>query len=87
MPPIDEDEVHLALGEIVDRLVGGDAVFVEPAGLAARVEDDDVVAVHGEPVRAGEAGRPGADHGDAPAGRRGALRRAARRAAIRSSVA
>ena len=70
-----EDEIHLALRELVDRLVGGDAVFVEPARLLARVEDRDVVAVHREAMRAGEARRPGADDGDALSGRRGAAER------------
>ena len=67
-----QDELDLALGEAVDRLVGGDAVFVEPAGLRPGVEYDDVVAVHGEAMGAGEARRAGADDGDALAGRRGA---------------
>ena len=30
-----QDEIDLALGEVVDRLVGGDAVFVEAADLLA----------------------------------------------------
>jgi hypothetical protein len=53
-----QDEIDLGLGEIVRRLVGGDAVFVEPADLRLRVEDDDVVAVHGKAMGAGEPGRP-----------------------------
>ena len=71
MPPIDEDEVDLGLREVAGRLVGGDAVFVEPADLRPRLVDDDVVAVHGEAVGAGEAGRAAADHGDALPGGRG----------------
>ena len=74
-----EDELDLAGGEAVDGLVGGDAVFVEAADLRPGVEDDDVVAVHGQAMGAGEAGRAAADHGDALAGEGARGRRAARR--------
>ena len=67
------DVVDFGLREIVGALVGGDAVFVEAAGLRPRLEDGDVMAVAREPVRGGEAGRAGADDGDLLAGRRGAL--------------
>ena len=67
-----QDEGGLLGGEVVDRLVGGDAVFVEAARLAARLEDRDVDAGDGERVRAGEARGPGADDRHALSGRRGA---------------
>ena len=67
------DVVDLGLREVVGALVGGDAVFVEAAGLGPRLEDRHVMAVARKPVRGGEAGRAGADHGDLLAGRRGAL--------------
>src|SRR3546814_10826439 len=35
---------RFALGEIVDRLVGGDAIFVEAAGLFPPVDQIDVMA-------------------------------------------
>ena len=72
MPPMASDIVDLGLREIVARLVGGDAVFVEAAGLFARVEDGHGMAVHGETVGAGKARRARADDGDLLAGRRGA---------------
>ena len=67
------DVVDLGLREIVGALVGGDAVFVEAAGLLPGLEDRHVVAVAREPMRGGEPGRSGADHGDLPARRLGAL--------------
>ena len=39
MPPIDRMKAASLRREVVDRLVGGDAVFVQAAGLAARLED------------------------------------------------
>ena len=66
-----EDEIDLAPGEIVHRLVGGDAVFVEAAGLLPRVEDGDLVALDGEAVGAGEPRRARPDDGDPPPARRG----------------
>src|SRR5690606_24891101 len=65
------DIVDLGLGEIVRRLVGGNAVLVEAAGLGLRLEDDDVVAVDRQAVRGGEAGGTGADDGDLLSGGRG----------------
>ncbi len=56
--------VHFVLGEVIDRLVGGDAVFVEAAGLFAGIVDDDVMAVDGKAVGAGETRRAGADDSD-----------------------
>jgi hypothetical protein len=56
--------IDLLLGEIVDGLVGGDAVFVEAARFSAGIVDDDVVALDGEAMGAGETGRAGADDGD-----------------------
>ena len=67
------DVVDLGLREIVGALVGGDAVFVEAAGFRPRLEDRHVMAVARQPVRGSKPGRAGADHGDLPAGRRGAL--------------
>ncbi len=62
--------VHLRLCEAVDALVGGDAVFVEPAGFRLGFQNGDVVPFGRQPVGGGEAGRAGADDGDPPAGRR-----------------
>ena len=45
---------------------------LRPPGFVPRVEHHDLVPERGEPVRAGQAGRPGADDGD-PAARRRAL--------------
>jgi hypothetical protein len=56
-PAEGEDERHLALGEVVGHLVGGDAVLVEASGLVLGLEDGDVVAQHGQAVGAGQAGR------------------------------
>ena len=39
-----ENEIDFPRGEIVDRLVGGDAIFVEAARLLARLEDRAVDA-------------------------------------------
>ncbi len=64
-----KDVVDLFLRETVDRLVGGDAVFVQPTGLAPCLEDDDIMAVHGQPVRAGEPRGTCTDDRDALAGR------------------
>ena len=65
-----QDVRDFPLREFVRRLVGGEAVFVEPAELVFRLEDGDLVAVTGQPVRAGQPGRPAADDGDFLAGRR-----------------
>ena len=65
-----QDEGRLPGGEIVDRLVGGDAVFVEPARLAPRLEDGGVHARDRERVGAGESRRPRADDRRPLAGRR-----------------
>ncbi len=73
-----QQPVDLRLGKAVDRLVGGDAVLVEAADLGLRFVDDDVMAVHGEPVGAGKPGRAGADDGHSLAGHRGRARRAGR---------
>ena len=54
--------VDFARGEIVDRLVGGDAEFVQPARLVAGLVDRDGMAVHGKAVRAGQPRRPCADN-------------------------
>src|SRR5690606_40265294 len=59
-----------ALRETVHRFVSGYSVFIEAARLVAPVEQVDVMAVDGKPMRAGEARRPCTDHGDALAGRR-----------------
>ena len=52
------------------HLVGGDAVFVQPAELLLRLEDRDLMAEHGQAMGAGEPGRPAADHRHALARRR-----------------
>ena len=65
-----EDEGGLARGEIVRRLVGGDAVFVEPGRLRARLEQRDRVAERRELVGAGKARGSRPDHGNAAPGRR-----------------
>src|SRR3712207_8128918 len=52
-----KDEVDLPLGEILDGLVGGDAVLVEPAGFLSRLEHHHLVAQGGELMRAGEPDR------------------------------
>ncbi len=62
------DVVDFGLGKIVDALVGGDAVFVEPAGFRPGLQDGDVMAVAGEPVRRGKTGRTGANYRDLLAG-------------------
>ncbi len=67
-----EDEGGLSLGEIARRLVGGDAVFVEPGRLFPRFENRHVMAALGQRMGAGEPGGPGPDDRDALSGRRGA---------------
>src|SRR5690606_31401972 len=59
---------HFAAREVVGRLVGGDAVFIEAAGLFTRVEDNDRVPVDSQPMGGGKAGRTCANDGDAAAG-------------------
>ncbi|MPL84611.1 hypothetical protein SDC9_30576 [bioreactor metagenome] len=62
----------LARGEIVGRLVGGDAVFIEPAELRLRLVEHHLVALEREPVRTGKPRGPAAHHRDrAPGGRAG----------------
>ena len=58
----------LLLCEVIDRLVGGQAVLVEPAGLGIGIEHDDIVALARQAVGAGEAGRTCTHHGHALAG-------------------
>ena len=70
-----QDELGFPRREIVRRLVGGDAVFVEPRGLVSPLEDDRVMAGDRERVRAGQAGRAGADDRDALAAARRARER------------
>ena len=70
-----QDEGDFARGEVVGRLVGGDAVFVEAARFLALLEDRRLVAGDGERVGAGQSRRTGADDRDALAGRRGAAER------------
>ena len=68
-----EEKSHLALSEVVDELVGRDAVLVEPTRLRSRLEHRDVVAMACQAMGTGETGRAGADNGDALAARLGAL--------------
>ena len=70
-----EQPVDLRLRVAVDGLVGGDAVFVQPARLVPRIIDHDVMALHRQPVRAGEARGAGADDADGFAGGSGAVER------------
>jgi len=53
----------------------GDAERVGAAGLGRGLEQHHVVAEHGQAMGAGQPGRAGADHGDAPAAGLGALER------------
>ena len=66
--PDRENEIDLPGGEIVDRLIGGDAVFVEAARLLARFEDRAVDAGEAKFMRASQARRPRADDRDPLAG-------------------
>ncbi len=59
-----EDVIRFLLGDIVRRLVGGDAIFVEAAGLFAMVIDRHVEAVDGEAVCRRKTRRPRADDAD-----------------------
>ncbi|MNJ39864.1 hypothetical protein D3C77_347460 [compost metagenome] len=68
-----QDEVHLALGEVIDHLVLGDSILVQTTGLGPGFEDHHIVAVPGQAMGTGQTGRPGADHGNALAGAGGAL--------------
>ncbi len=67
MPPIAQNVIHLALGEIIDRLIGGDAIFIEPARLLARFEDRHLMAKRCKLVCAGKSRRSSADHRHPPA--------------------
>ena len=60
---------------------------LRPPSFVARLEDGDVMAEHGEPVGAGEAGRAAADHGDALARGRAPRLKGCLPAAISVSVA
>ncbi len=55
------DVVDFVLREAVRRLVERDPIFVEATGLGMGIKDGDGMAVHAEPMGAGEAGRAGAD--------------------------
>ena len=57
-----EDVIHLALGDIIDRLIGGDAIFIEAARLGPGFEDGHRMALHRQGMGAGKACRPGPDH-------------------------
>ena len=69
-----QKKFHFALGEIVDQLVGGDAVFIKAAGFLAGLEDHHLVTMHGQAMGAGQPRRAGTDHGDAFAAGRGAFK-------------
>ena len=56
-----EDELDLALGKVVRQLIGGNAVFVEPAQLVPRLEKNRLMAEERQAMGAGQAGRPAAD--------------------------
>ena len=65
-----QDEFGFLLREAVGRLVGGDAIFVEARGFLSRLENRHVMAGDRQRMRAGKAGRAGADDGDPLPGRR-----------------
>jgi hypothetical protein len=59
-----EDVVDFLLREVVDRLVGSNAVFVEPARLRITIEYDGAMPEHGQSMCAGQPGGAGADDRD-----------------------
>jgi hypothetical protein len=65
-----EQPRDLLLCEVIDGLVGREAVLVQAAGFGFGLEHRDLVAKHRGAVRARKARRPGADDGDAAAGGR-----------------
>ncbi len=73
MPDFDaadrQHESRLLGGEILDRLIGRDPVFVEAAGLLARFEYGRLHSGDGERVSAGQSRRSRADDRDPFAGR------------------
>src|SRR5436190_14617261 len=68
-----EDVFGFASRKLVGRLVGCDAVLIEPAQLFFRLEYRHRVPQHGEAVRTREARRPSTDHGDLATGGRRAF--------------
>jgi hypothetical protein len=68
-----QQPVELGLRKAAGHLVARQAVLVQPAGCRARIVQRHRMAASRELECAGDAGRPGTHHGDAPAGRRGAL--------------
>ena len=62
-----EQPVDLGLGEVAGHLVRRQAVFVESAAARPGIVDHRLVAEPGQAEGARQAGRAGADDGDAPA--------------------
>lgn len=59
-----QQPVHFGLCKPVRRLVGGDAVFVQPARFFALVKDGYIMAVHRQPVRTGQSRWPRTHNGN-----------------------
>src|SRR6185436_19263637 len=73
-----QDVLDFARGEVIDGLVRGDAVFIEPAELVHGLEYRRGVSQHGEAMRAGKSRGAAPDDGDlAPGGRRALEQRSA----------
>ena len=64
--------IDFMLCELVDRLVGGDAIFVQATCLGVGIMDNNLVPLHRKPVRAGKAGRASPDDRNALSGIGGA---------------
>ncbi|SPU60671.1 Uncharacterised protein [Brucella melitensis] len=62
-----QHEIKFALGEIVHRLIGGDAIFVETTALGPGLEDRHLMAMHGKAMCSRNARRASADNGNVPA--------------------
>ena len=74
-----EQPVDLGLGEVAGHLVRGQAIFVESAAARPGIVDHRFMAEPGQAESARQAGRAGADDGDALAARRGAREERAHR--------
>src|SRR5262249_49084585 len=49
-----ENEAYFRLREVIDGLIGGNAIFIESAWLLLGLMDGDLMAVHRKAVRAGK---------------------------------
>jgi len=74
-----EDESNLALREVVDHLVRGQTIFVQPTGLLCRIKNNDLVPETGCAVSEGQPGGSRPHHRDAKAARGGPREWVARR--------